>query len=57
VVVCPADLVSSGEGFLDDLQLVVHSGLQLENYAAIAEGFGFQDYVALAAIGDRVARV
>ena len=38
-VVCPTDLVPSGEGFLDDLQLVVHSELQLENYAAIADGF------------------
>jgi hypothetical protein len=56
-VVCPTDLVPSGEGFLDDLQLVVHSGLQLENDAAIADGFGFEDYVALTAIGDRVARV
>ena len=30
---------------------------QLENDAAIADGFGFEDYVALTAIGDRVARV
>ncbi|MCV7164021.1 hypothetical protein H7I75_06605 [Mycobacterium stomatepiae] len=38
-VVRPVDLVSGREGLLDDLQLVVHPGLQFENDAAIADGF------------------
>jgi hypothetical protein len=56
-VVRSADVISSRERFLDDLQLVVHSGLEFEHHAAIAEGFRFENYVALAAIGDRIARV
>jgi hypothetical protein len=56
-VVCPANLVPSRERLLDDLQLVINSGLELENYAAIAEGFRFENYVPLTTIGDRVARV
>jgi hypothetical protein len=56
-VVCPADVVPSRKRFFDDLQLVVHSGLEFENHAAFADGFRFENYVALAAIGDRVARV
>jgi hypothetical protein len=56
-VVGPVNLVSSRERLLDDLQLVVHPGLELENYAAIAESFRFEDDVPLTAIGDRVARM
>ena len=54
-MVCPADVVPSRERLFDDLQLVVHSGLELENHAAVANGFRFENYVALTAIGDRVA--
>ena len=56
-MVCPANVVPGREGLLDDLQLVVHSGLELEDYTAIAEGFRFENYVPLTAtvdIGDRV---
>jgi len=53
----PADVVPGRERFLDDLQLMVHSGLEFEDYAAIADGLGLENYVALAVIGDRVAGV
>ena len=53
----PADLISGREGFLDDLQLVVHPGLEFQDDATLAHGLRFQNYVALTAIGDRVARV
>jgi hypothetical protein len=56
-VVRPTNLVPGREGLLDNLQLMVHSGLQLENHAAIAEGFRFENNVPLTTIGDRVARV
>src|SRR5262245_14597250 len=56
-VVCPVDLVPRREGLLDHLQLVVHSGLEFENHAAVAECFRFQIYVPLTAVGDRVARM
>lgn len=35
----PVDLISGRERLLDDLQPVIHPGLQLENYTAIAERF------------------
>lgn len=38
-VVCPINLVPGRERLLDDLQVVVHPGLQLENHTAIAERF------------------
>ena len=56
-VVRASDLVSHREGLLDDLQLVVHPGFQLEDHATVAEGFGFENYVMLTTISDRVARV
>ena len=56
-VVRPADVIPGGKRLLDDLQVVVDSGLELEHHAAVADGFGFQDDVALAAIGDRVTRM
>ena len=56
-VMCPTNMVPSRERLFDDLQLVVHSGFEFEHDAAVAEGFGFENYVPLTAIGDRVARV
>jgi hypothetical protein len=53
----PADVVPGGEGLLDDLQLMVHSGLEFEDHAAVAEGLGLENDVPLTAIGDRVTRV
>jgi len=53
----PADVVPGRERFLDDLQLMVHSGFEFEDYAAIADGLRLENYVSLAAIGDRVAGV
>jgi hypothetical protein len=52
-----AYVVPGREGLLDDPQLVVDSGLQLKDHAAVADGLGLEDYVALTAIGDRVTRV
>jgi hypothetical protein len=34
---------------------MVHSGLEFEDHAAVADGLGLENYVPLAAIGDRVA--
>ena len=56
-VVRPVNLVAGRERLLDDLQLVVHSALEFENHATIADGFRFEDYVPLTAIGDRVTRM
>lgn len=56
-VVCPADVIPGGERLLDHLQLMVHSGLELEDHAAIANGLRFENYVPLTAtvdVGDRV---
>jgi len=53
-VVCPANVVPSRERLLDDLQLVVHSGLELEDHAAVADGLRFENYVPLATIRDRI---
>ena len=56
-MVCPANVVPGREGLLDDLQLMVHSGLELKDHAAIADGFRLKNYVPLTAtvdIGDRV---
>ncbi|AKN15412.2 hypothetical protein B586_19840 [Mycobacterium haemophilum DSM 44634] len=53
-------MVPSGERLLDHLQSMVHSGLELENDAAIADGFRFENYVPFTVaidIGDRVTRV
>jgi len=50
-------VVSGRERLLDDLQLVVHSGFEFEDYAAVADGLRFENYVTLAAIGDGVARM
>lgn len=50
-------MVPGREGLLDDLQLMVHSGLELKDHAAIADGFRLKNYVPLTAtvdIGDRV---
>jgi len=33
---------------------MVHSGLELEDHAAVADGLGFENYIALSAIGDRI---
>ncbi len=38
-VVGPADVVTGGEGLLDDLQLMVDPGLELEDDAAFPDGF------------------
>jgi hypothetical protein len=54
-VVGPAHVVAGGERFLDYLELVIHPGLQLEYHTAVADGFRFEDYVPLTAIGDGVA--
>lgn len=59
-VVGPADVVTRREGLLDDLQLVVHSRLQLEHHAAVTDGLRLKDDVPLTAtvdIGDRVTGV
>ena len=56
-VMCPTDVVPSRERLLNDLQLVVHSGLEFEDDAVIADGFRFQHDVPVATIGDRIARV
>jgi len=48
-------VVPGREGFLDDLQLMVHSGLEFEDHAAVADGLGFENYVTPTAIGDGVA--
>jgi hypothetical protein len=56
-VVRPANVVAGRKRFLDDLQPMVHSGLELKDHTAVAEGLRFQNYVPLAAIGDRVTRV
>jgi len=56
-VVRPTDLVPRRERLFDDLQLMVDSGLEFEDHAAIAEGFRFENNVPLTTIGDRVARV
>jgi len=50
-------VVPGRERFLDDLQVMVHSGFEFEDYAAIADGLRLENYVSLAAIGDRVAGV
>ena len=49
-----AGLTEAEKRFLDDLQLVVHSGLELEDHTAVAEGLRLENYVPLAAIGDGV---
>ncbi|OIN32536.1 hypothetical protein A3649_22400 [Mycobacterium ulcerans] len=59
-VVDPADVVTGREGLFDDLQLMVHSGLEFEDDAAVANGLRLQNDVPLTAtvdIGDRVTRV
>ena len=53
-MVGPADVVPGRERLFDDLEVVVHSGLQLEDYAAVADGLGFENDVPLATVGDRV---
>jgi len=47
-------VVPGRERLLDDLQLVVNSGLEFEDHTAFADGFGFEDDIALPAIGDRI---
>jgi hypothetical protein len=49
-----AYVVPGRKGLFDDPQLVVDSGLQLKDHAAVADGLGLENYVALTAIGDRV---
>jgi hypothetical protein len=56
-VVRPADVVAGRKGLLDDLQLMVHSGLEFEDDAAIADGFRLENYVPLTTIGDGVTRM
>jgi hypothetical protein len=56
-VVSPADVIAGGEGLLDDLQVMVHSRLELEDHAAVADGLRLENDVPLTAIGDRVTRV
>ncbi|OBJ59431.1 hypothetical protein A9W94_14790 [Mycobacterium asiaticum] len=51
------DVVTRRKGLLDDLQLVVDSGLQLKDHTTVADSFGLENYVALTAIGDRVTGV
>ncbi len=56
-VVCFANVVPDGERLLDDLQPMIHSGLQFEHHAAVADSLGLENYVPLTAtvdIGDRV---
>ena len=53
-VVRPANVVAGRKRFLDDLQPMVHSGLELKDHTAVADGLGLENYVALTAIGDRV---
>ncbi|OBK22106.1 hypothetical protein A5634_08010 [Mycobacterium asiaticum] len=53
----PADVVPGRKGLFDDLQVVVDSGLQLEDHAAVTDGLGLENYVTLTTIGDRVTRV
>ncbi|BDE11710.1 hypothetical protein Mkiyose1665_12950 [Mycobacterium kiyosense] len=56
-VVCPADVVAGGEGLLDDLELVIHSGFQLEDHAAVTDRLRLENYVPLAPVGDGIARM
>ena len=59
-MLCPSNVVPGRERLLDDLQPMIHPGLQLEDHAAIADGFGLENYVPLTAtvdIGDRVTWV
>jgi hypothetical protein len=53
-VVSPVDVIAGRKRFLDDLQPMVHSGLEFEDHTAVAEGLGLENYVPLAAIGDWV---
>ncbi|OOK76207.1 hypothetical protein BZL30_4274 [Mycobacterium kansasii] len=59
-VVRPANVVAGGKGLFDDLQSMVHPGLELEHHTAITDGLRFENYVPLTTtvdIGDRVTRV
>jgi hypothetical protein len=47
-------VIAGGEGLLDDLQLMVHSGLEFEDHTAVAVGLGLENDVPLTAIGDRI---
>ncbi|BBZ50149.1 hypothetical protein MHEI_18660 [Mycobacterium heidelbergense] len=51
-MVRPTEVVPGGEGPLDDLQLMIHSGFEFEDHAAIAHGFRLENYVPLTATVD-----
>ncbi|SOJ52666.1 hypothetical protein MSIMFB_00178 [Mycobacterium simulans] len=53
-MVCLADVVPGRERFLDDLKLMVNSGLEFEDHAAVADGLRLKNYVTLTAVSDRV---
>jgi hypothetical protein len=53
----PADFVARREGLLDDPDPVIGFGLEFQDNAAVADGLGLENYVALPSamhVGDRV---
>lgn len=54
-MVGPADVVAGRKGLFDDLQLMVHPGLEFEDHTAVTDGFGLENDVPLTAISDGVA--